>query len=54
MKTLMVIVAVLAGASLSVGCSKAQGLEAKPARPVRAQTVAPAPPQAGVRVLGDD
>ena len=49
MKTLMVVLAVLAGASLSVGCSKAQGLEAKPARPVKAQTVAPAPPQAGVR-----
>ena len=49
MKTLMVVLAVLAGASLSVGCSKAQGLEAKPARPVKAQTVAPTPPHAGVR-----
>ena len=49
MKTLMVVLAVLAGASLSVGCSKAQGLEAKPARPVKAQTVVPAPPHAGVR-----
>src|SRR5882724_10067557 len=41
----MLALGVLAGA---VGCSKAQGLEAKPARPVRAQTVAPAPAQAGV------
>ena len=49
MKTLMMALAVLAGASLSVGCSKGQTLEAKPARPVKAQTVAPAPPQAGVR-----
>lgn len=49
MKTMMVVLAVLAGASLSVGCSKAQGLEAKPARPVKAQTVAPAPPHTGVR-----
>src|SRR4051812_33085124 len=49
MKTKMVVLAVLAGATLSVGCSKAQGLEAKPARPVKAQAVAPAPPQAGVR-----
>ena len=45
MKTVMVVLAVLAGASLSVGCSNAQRLEAKPARPVKAQTVAPAPPQ---------
>src|SRR5947208_219613 len=49
MKTLLMGLVVLAGASPSIGCSKAQGLEAKPARPVRAQTVAPAPPQAGVR-----
>src|SRR3954466_14045133 len=50
MKTLMMVIAVLlAGASLSVGCSKAQGLEARPARPVKAQTIAPAPPHAGVR-----
>jgi len=47
MKTLMMLaLGVLAGA---VGCSQAQGLEAKPVRPVKAQTVAPAPPQAGVR-----
>jgi RND family efflux transporter MFP subunit len=49
MKTLTVVLALLAGASLSVGCSKAQGLEPRPARPVKTQTVAPAPAQAGVR-----
>src|SRR3954468_10461782 len=49
MKTTMAVVAALAAANLSVGCSKAQGLVAKPARPVKAQTVAPAPPHAGVR-----
>ena len=49
MKTVTVVLAVLAGASLSIGCSNAQTLEAKPARPVKTQTVAPAPPSAGVR-----
>jgi multidrug efflux system membrane fusion protein len=49
MKALLSVLVVLAGASLAVGCSKAESLEVKPARPVKAQTVAPAPPQAGVR-----
>ena len=49
MKTSMAVLLVVTGASLAPGCSKAESLEAKPARPVKAQTVAPAPPQAGVR-----
>jgi multidrug efflux system membrane fusion protein len=49
MKTLIVLLATLAGANLSVGCSKAQRLEPTPARPVKAQTIALAPPDAGVR-----
>jgi len=49
MNTLTSVFGVLAGASLAVGCSKAQGVEARPAPPVRAQTVNLAPRLGGVR-----
>jgi RND family efflux transporter MFP subunit len=49
MNMLISVFGVLAGASLATGCSKAQGVETKPAQPVKAQTVTLAPPQGGVR-----
>jgi membrane fusion protein, multidrug efflux system len=49
MKTLTIVLAVLTGASLSVGCSNGQTLEAKPARPVKTHTVALSAPSAGIR-----
>jgi RND family efflux transporter MFP subunit len=47
--TLMSVVAVLEAATLAAGCSKAQGVEPKPARPVKVQAVAAAPLQSAVR-----
>jgi RND family efflux transporter MFP subunit len=43
------ILAVIAAASLVSACSKARGIEAKPARPVRAQAVTMASAATGVR-----
>jgi RND family efflux transporter MFP subunit len=45
----MSILAVVAAMCVASACSKVEGIEAKAARPVRAQTVASAPPAAGVR-----
>jgi multidrug efflux system membrane fusion protein len=39
----------LTAAGLATGCSRVQGSEPKPARPVRVQAVAVAPPPAGIR-----
>src|SRR4030095_8298747 len=43
------ISAVIAAACLASACSKVEGVEAKPPRPVRTQAVAMAPPANGVR-----
>jgi len=43
------ILAVTAAISLASACSKVEGIEAKPPRPVRAQAVTMAPPATGVR-----
>jgi RND family efflux transporter MFP subunit len=43
------ILAVVAAASLAGACTKVEGIEAKPARPVKTQAVTMAPPASGVR-----
>jgi multidrug efflux system membrane fusion protein len=43
------VVCAVAAASLAAACTKAQGVEPKPARPVRVQAVEPAPPQSAIR-----
>jgi RND family efflux transporter MFP subunit len=48
MRTLQ-IAGVIAAGSFAAGCSSAQGVEPKPARPVKVQAVTTAPPQAGIR-----
>jgi len=50
MKTITSVLAVAAACGLaSVGCSRVEGTEARPSRPVKVQTAAPAPAPAGVR-----
>jgi RND family efflux transporter MFP subunit len=49
MRTWFVVVAMTAGASLAAGCTKVQGREAKPARPVTIHAVAAAPAPAAIR-----
>lgn len=46
---LSVFVIVGAAASVAAGCTKVQGSEPKPARPVKVHSVALAPPQAGLK-----
>jgi RND family efflux transporter MFP subunit len=43
------IFGLIAAGCLATGCTNAQGTEPKPARPVRVEIVAPAPPQSGIR-----
>ena len=43
------ILAVVAAASLAGACTNVEGVEAKPARPVRTQAVTMAPAASGVR-----
>jgi RND family efflux transporter MFP subunit len=43
------VLALAAGVGLTAGCTKVQGTEAKAVRPVKAQAVAPAPPQGAIR-----
>lgn len=45
----LIAAGLIAAGALTTGCSKAQGSEAKPARPVKAQVVSMAPPQGGIR-----
>lgn len=45
----MLILAVVAAASLASACTKVEGVEAKPARPVKTQAVTMAPAAGGVR-----
>jgi RND family efflux transporter MFP subunit len=49
MTTSTFVVAVIAAASLASGCTKVEGIEAKPPRPVRVQAVKASAPAAGVR-----
>jgi len=49
MKILHAILLAGAAGSFAVGCTKVQGSEPKPARPVKVQAVALAPPQAGLK-----
>ena len=49
MKTLNAVLAVTVSALASSACSDAKAIEARPLRPVKAQTVTQAPVQAGVR-----
>ena len=48
-KFLRSLLALTAGVGLAAGCTKVQGTAEKPVRPVKAQTVAPAPPQGAIR-----
>jgi RND family efflux transporter MFP subunit len=43
------VLAVLAAASLAGACTRVEGVEAKPARPVKTQAVTMAPPASGIR-----
>ncbi len=49
MKLLYALITAAAAGSFAVGCSKVQGAEPKPAKPVKVHTVAFAPPQAGLK-----
>jgi RND family efflux transporter MFP subunit len=49
MKTRTVVFGMLAAASLIAGCSRAQGIEPKPARPVKAQAVVPGAAAGAIR-----
>src|SRR5262245_44992546 len=49
MKTMNSATVAVVAACLAGGCSSAKAIEAKPARPVRTQTVTMAPPPAGIR-----
>src|SRR5262245_65091132 len=49
MKTMNSATVAVVAACLAGGCSSAKAIEAKPARPVRTQTVTMAPPPAGTR-----
>jgi len=49
MKLLHALITAAAAGSFAVGCTKVQGAEPKPAKPVKVQAVAFAPPQAGLK-----
>jgi RND family efflux transporter MFP subunit len=49
MKSLRSVLAVMAAGGLATGCSNVHGIEATPARPVKAQAVTMAPPQDAIR-----
>jgi RND family efflux transporter MFP subunit len=49
MKTWRSFLALMAAGSVAAGCTKAQGTETKPPRPVRAQALAPVAPETAVR-----
>src|SRR5689334_2710088 len=49
MKMLHAIMLAGVASALATGCTKVQGSEPKPARPVKVQTVVFAPPQAGLK-----
>jgi RND family efflux transporter MFP subunit len=49
LRSVLAMVTAAAAAAAAPGCSETHGHEPKPARPVKAQAVAPAPVQAGVR-----
>jgi RND family efflux transporter MFP subunit len=49
MKTDIVFVVVMAAAALTTGCQKVRGIEPKPPRPVKVQTVSSTPPEEAIR-----
>jgi RND family efflux transporter MFP subunit len=49
MKVHSIFAGMMIASVIATGCTRAQGREAKPAPPVKVQTVAPAPPATGIR-----